>query len=399
MAAEKPKAKAKAEAAPKTGKLAMILDAGKKVLKTDSWRVSLDPEALQNSLPHVPTGSMIIDYLIGGVPNSHGVQPCPGIPRKRITQLWGQEGAGKTTLALMAAAATIREGGVVFYVDWENAIVPDYALTLGVPVLDESKFMLVQPSTLEEGIKLILIAAIGGADLIIIDSIGAAVPANIAERGVELAGEQARVGLSAKVWSEFLPDLRARILRSGSAVLGISQVRAKIGGMGMGPQSEPQGGYAWKFFSDVRLEIRRIQQEKVKLVNALTNKTDERVVGSIVKAKVVKCKLSDSQGREENFYIRQGEGIDDVRSTIEIAINYNIIRKSGGWFYYDEEKWQGQEQVRTFFKGNAEAMAELVKKVLPHLTKKTDEGPEADVDDDPDALSEFVSEMSAVDAE
>ena len=377
----------------------MILEAGKKVLKTDNWRVSLDPEQLQASLPHVPTGSMIIDYLIGGVPNSHGVQPCPGLPRKRVTQLWGQEGAGKTTIGLMAAAATIRAGGVVVYVDWENAIVPDYALTLGVPVLDETKFMLVQPSTLEEGVKLILIAAIGGADLIIIDSIGAAVPANIANRGVEEAGEQARVGLSAKVWSEFLPDLRARILRSGSAVLGISQVRAKIGGMGMGPQSEPSGGFAWKFYSDVRLEIRRLQQEKVKLVNALTNKTDERVVGSIVKCKVVKCKLSDSQGREENFYIRQGEGIDDIRSTIEIAIAYSIIRKSGGWFYYEEEKWQGQEQVRKFFKEDPKAMADLIKKVLPHLTKKTDEGPEADVDDDPDALSEFVSEMAAVESE
>lgn len=397
MAAEKKTTtKAKADVAPKTGKLAAILDAAKKVLKTDSWKAQLDPESLQQSLPHVPTGSMIIDYLIGGVPNLHGVQPCPGIPRKRITQLWGQEGAGKTTLALTAAAATIKAGGTVFYVDWENAIVPDYALTLGVPVMDESKFVLVQPSTLEEGVKLILIAAIGGADLIIIDSIGAAVPANIADRGVEEAGEQARVGLSAKVWSEFLPDLRARILRSGSAVLGISQVRAKIGGMGMGPQSEPQGGYAWKFFSDVRIEIRRIQQEKVKMVNALANKTEERVVGSIVKCKVVKCKLSDSQGREENFYIRQGEGIDDVRSTIEIAISYNIIRKSGGWFYYEEHKWQGQEQVRTFFKENALAMAELTKKVLPHLTKKTDEPPEADVDDEPDALSEFMSEMTPV---
>lgn len=374
----------------------MILDAAKKVLKTDSWKAQLDPESLRESLPHVPTGSMILDYLIGGVPNAHGVQPCPGIPRKRITQIWGQEGAGKTTIALTAAAATIAAGGCVFYVDWENAIVPDYAMTLGVPVMDESKFVLVQPSTLEEGVKLILIAAIGGADLIIIDSIGAAVPANIAERGVEEAGEQARVGLSAKVWSEFLPDLRARILRSGSAVLGIAQVRAKIGGMGNGPQSEPQGGFAWKFFSDVRIEIRRIQQEKVKLVNALTNKTDERVVGSIVKAKMVKCKLSDSQGREENFYIRQGEGIDDTRSTIEIAISYNIIRKSGGWYYYEEEKFQGQEQLRKYFKESPEAMASLVKKVLPHLTKKTDEGPEADVDDEPDALSEFMSEMVEV---
>lgn len=251
---------------------------------------------MQESMAHVPTGSMVIDYLIGGVPNALGVQPCPGLPRKRVTQLWGQEGSGKTTIALTSAAATIAAGGCVFYVDWENAVVLDYALALGVPIGDETKFVMVQPSTLEEGIKLIQIAAVGGADLIIIDSVGAAVPANIAERGVEEAGEQARVGLAAKVWSEFLPHLRALILRSNSAVLGISQVRAKIGGMGNGPQTEPSGGWAWKFYSDVRIEIRRIQQEKTKLVNMLTNKTEERVTGSIVKAKMVKCKLSDAEG-------------------------------------------------------------------------------------------------------
>lgn len=374
----------------------MILDAAKKVLKTDSWKTTLDPDSLEQSLPHVPTGSMIVDYIIGGVPNAHGVQPCPGLPRKRITQIWGAEGSGKTTLALTAAAATIAAGGVVFYVDWENAIVPDYALTLGVPIADETKFVLVQPSTLEEGVKLILMAAIGGADLIIIDSVGAAVPANIANRDVSEAGEQARVGLSAKVWSEFLPDLRARILRSGSAVLGISQIRSKIGGMGNGPQSEPQGGFAWKFFSDVRIEIRRLQTEKAKYTNGLTNKTEERVVGSITKIKMVKCKLSDSQGREEIFYIRQGEGIDDVRSLIEIAIAYNVIQKGGAWFSYEEERFQGMENLRKYFKASPEELAGLIRKVQPFLTKKTNAPPESEVDDEPDALAEFMTEMSVL---
>lgn len=388
--------KTKTPPAPKTGKLANILAAAKKVLKTDSWKANLDPDQMQESMAHVPTGSMVIDYLIGGVPNALGIQPCPGLPRKRVTQLWGQEGSGKTTIALTSAAATIAAGGCVFYVDWENAVVLDYALALGVPIGDETKFVMVQPSTLEEGIKLIQIAAVGGADLIIIDSVGAAVPANIAERGVEEAGEQARVGLAAKVWSEFLPHLRALILRSNSAVLGISQVRAKIGGMGNGPQTEPSGGWAWKFYSDVRIEIRRIQQEKTKLVNMLTNKTEERVTGSIVKAKMVKCKLSDSQGREENFYLRQGEGIDDCRATIEIAINHNIIRKSGGWYYYgDEGKYNGLEMVRKHFKANPKDFTALVSKIRPFLTKKTDEPPESDVDgpEDEDALSDFIKEM------
>lgn len=371
------------------GKLALILAAAKKVLKTDSWKANLDPSQMLESHPHVSTGSFVIDYLIGGVPNQHGVQPCPGFPRKRITQVWGAEGSGKTTLALTSAAATIAAGGCVFYVDWENAVVLDYAAALGVPIGDETKFVMVQPDTLEQGIKLIQIAAAGGADLIVIDSVGAAVPANIAEREVSEAGEQARVGLAAKVWSEFLPHLRAIILRSKSAVLGISQIRAKIGGMGNGPQTEPAGGWAWKFYSDVRIEIRRVQQEKTKMVNMLTNKTEERVTGSITKAKMVKCKISDSQGREENFYLRQGEGIDDIRSTMEIAISHNVIRKSGGWYYYgDDGKFNGLELVRRHFKTNHKEFLSLLSKVRPFLTKKTDEPPESDVDDEGEEMGE-----------
>lgn len=388
-------------ALPKTGKLANIAAAAKKVLKGDSWHAKIDPDSLEESHAHVPTGSLIIDYLIGGVPNANGVPPCPGLPRKCVTQLWGQEGAGKTTIALTASAATIASGGVVFYVDWENAISIDYAAKLGVPVADDTKFMLVQPSSLEEGLKLIRMAAIGGADLIVIDSVGAAVPENIAGRDVGETGEQARVGLAAQRWSEFLPQLRGDILKSSSAVLGISQTRSKIGGMGHGPQFEPQGGQAWKFYTDLRIEIRRFSQEKAKLVNMLSNRTEERVVGSIVKAKIVKCKLSDAQGREENFYIRQGEGIDDIRATIEIAVNHNIIRKQGAWFNYGDHKWQGMEQVRKHFRGSRSDLADLINKIKPHLSKKTDEGPEADVDDDGlgDALDEFIKEVDASETE
>jgi recombination protein RecA len=231
--------------------------------------------------------------------------------------------------------------------------------------------------------------------------VGAAVPENIAGRDVGETGEQARVGLAAQRWSEFLPQLRGDILKSSSAVLGISQTRSKIGGMGHGPQFEPQGGQAWKFYTDLRIEIRRFSQEKAKLVNMLSNRTEERIVGSIVKAKIVKCKLSDAQGREENFYIRQGEGIDDIRATIEIAVNHNIIRKQGAWFNYGEMKWQGMEQVRKHFKSNRPDLADLIIKIKPHLSKKTDEGPEADVDDDGlgDALDEFIKEVDATENE
>lgn len=396
----KPKAaKVKKEEMPRTGKMAMILDYSKKILKNEDWKVDLDPDSLKQSLPHIKTGSLIFDYVIGGVPNSMGVAPCPGLPRKRITQLWGNEGAGKTTLALTIAASTIAAGGIVVYIDWENAIVPDYALKLGVPVSDTSKFALMQPSTLEEGIKLIKIAAVGGADLIVVDSIGAGVPASQKERDIGEAGEQTRVGHAAKIWSEFLPELRSEIVKSGTAILGISQVRAKIGGMGNGPQSEPAGGYAWKFYSDLRMEIRRVQQEKFKHVNSLTNKTEERVLGYINKVKVIKCKLSDSQGREELFYLRQGAGIDDLRSLMEVGACYNVLRKSGAWFYYGEHKFQGMEQARRFFDSDQKEYDGLYRAVLPFLSQKTEGGPEADVDDDPgmDAqLQEMLTQVEDI---
>lgn len=389
-----PKSRKATEGGALTGKLAMIAEAGKKVLKTDNWRVVLDPDSLKQSLPHLSTGSIVLDYLIGGIPNKYGVPPCPGLPRKRITQVWGAEACGKTTFALMTAAETIRKGGVVVYIDWENAIMPDYAETLGVPVTDQSKFMLASPDTLEDGVKLIKLAALGAADLIIIDSIGAAVPANIYNREVALAGEQARVGLSAKVWSEFLPELRGTIGKSGSVVLGISQTRAKIGGMGMGPTSEPQGGYAWKFFSDVRIEFRKFGTDKEKSTNALINKVDERVIGSTIKAKLVKCKVASSQGREEMFHIRQGSGIDNILSVIEIAIAYNVIKKSGGWFHWGEQKWQGSAQVRRFFTEDQTLFEDLLANVRPHLAAKTDDGPEADVDDDVDLMEQYTQSLT-----
>ena len=384
--------KAKAAPAAKTGKLALAREAAAKILGGDSWRVTLDPEQLRESLPHISTGAMTVDYLIGGEPNRYGVAPCPGIPRKRVSQLWGHKAAGKTTLALHTAAAVCRAGGSVLYVDWENDIVLDYAEALGVPIGSPELFELVQPDTLEDGMKLIKTYALAGVDLIVIDSVGAAVPKHIAERGIEDTGEQARVGLAAQRWAEFLPDLKAVINKSNTAVLGISQIRAKIGAVGNAPKSEPQGGYAWKFYSSLRIELQKIKTEQTKQTNRITNKVEERVSGGIIKCKIVKCKLSRSQGREELFYIRQGEGIDDYRVTLEIAIAHGVIKKQGAWYAYEEQKWNGMEAMRTHFRETPAAFAQLVSAIRPFLTHKSTEGPEADVDD-PDDLSEYVQDQ------
>lgn len=390
--------------ASETGALALARKASVKALKKDEsqWRVVMDDSMLQESLPHIPTGSIIIDYLIGGERNERGVMPCPGIPRGRITQLWGHESAGKSTLALTAAATCCAQGGTVLFVDWENAIVPDYAAALGVPVTDPNKFELVQPDTLEDGLKLAQIYALAGVDLIIFDSVGAAVPARIANRDLGEVGEQARVGELQAVWSQELPNLRGAAAKRGAAILGISQIRAKIStGPSYGPQTQPQGGNAWKFYSDVRIELRRVKTEKSNLFDALTNTKDQRITGGLINCKLIKCKISSSQGREGRFYIRHGEGIDDIRSVMELATKYKLIKKAGSWLTWEtpggeEIKCQGTDKLRDHLKENPSDFRVLVNAVTPYLStfKAEDDEFEEYGDDGVDALLAEASSMS-----
>lgn len=333
--------------------------------------VAMDDDTITECLPHISTGSDVVDYLIGGEPNKQGIAPCPGFPRGRVTQIWGHESAGKTTLALEAVAACCAAGGTTVYIDWENDIVPDYAHALGVPITDSSKFLLLQPDTLEDGIKFAMAYATAGVDLIVFDSVGAAVTRRIAERDALDVAEQSKVAELQSVWSQELPNIKGTIARSGTAIVGISQVRANMN-TGPGAKTKPQGGNAWKFYAAVRLELRRVQNEKAREHNALTHKTDERVVGGIIKCKAVKCKVSRSQGREEIFYIRWGDGIDNVRTMIEIASAHGIIKKGGAWYTWADcpggpLKMQGSEKMRAHMLENADHYEALRARVIPML--------------------------------
>lgn len=338
--------------------------------------VALNPDDLLSSLPHLSTGSLVVDFLIGGKPNQHGVAPCPGIPRARFTQLWGHESAGKTTLALTLAASVCASGGTVCYIDLENEIMPDYALKLGVPIHDPSKFMLIQPETLEDAHKIMLVMASHGVDLIVVDSVGAGILAYQAERGVNEQDDPARPGALAKAWGEFLPKLKRTITKSQTAILAISQVRDAINSQSRAPGGKKtvQGGNAWKFFCSVRMELTRIKAEKGKVHNSLTHKVEDQVYGGVILIKMVKNKVSDSQGREAQFYIRHGEGIDDIRSMIDIASGHNIIKKSGSWYAWtppghEEISVQGSEGLRKLLLENKALADTLYQQVLPVLTK------------------------------
>jgi recombination protein RecA len=375
-----------------SGKLADVRKFTSAAIKKDDWEANLDPNSLNESQPHLKTGSMIIDHLIGGKPNERGVAPCPGLPKGRILNLYGHEGSGKTTLALEACAETCANGGTCGYIDWENEIVPEYAHALGVPIHEPDKFLLAQPDTLEEGMIALYALATAGVDLIILDSVGAGVPKKFFEKSLSETADQGRVGANAAAWSRFLPKLKRMITKTNSTVIAISQIRDSINTMGYGDKFTVQGGKAFKFFSALRMKLQRVKTEKISDYSSLTNKTEDRVTGAVIKAKLEKCKVSPQQGNEELFYIRWGKGIDNLRSLIEIGSSHKVIKKTGAWYSWiqpdgEELKMQGMEKFRKAFEENESYIEALRQQVMPCISQKMkdsskDEEDELDLLDD-----------------
>jgi recombination protein RecA len=343
-----------------------------KVLKGDDPGIDVDPNALKESLPHLSTGSFVINYRIGGQPNQFGVSPCPGFPKGRMSQLYGHESSGKTTLALATAAGVCAKGGTVCFIDWENAIDISYAKSLGVPVEDSDRWYHVQPNTLEDGYKIAWVMAKSGVDLIVFDSVGAGIPKEVFEQKVDEQGEMGRVGLLAAKWSKFLPKLIGVISKSGTTILALSQLRKAIGTMGYGDDKTIQGGEAFKFYASVRLMLQRIGSEKAKVYNPLIGALEERNVGNKIRLKVEKSKVSAAQNSTAEFHISYGEGVDNVRSLIEIGSLSGVVRKSGSWYTFapssgEEMKAQGIEPLKALIRSNAAAWKELHERVNSYL--------------------------------
>jgi len=342
--------------------LALARGALSKILQDDTT-VPLNDEMLLASLPHITTGSLNLDYLIGGRPNQQGIRPCPGWPRGKISQLYGNAGSGKTTLALTAAAHVCAAGGTVCYIDWENEVDPRYAKALGVPIGDPDRFILEQPNTLEQGMKIMVQMAANGVDLIVLDSVGAGVPQDVYDRDQKEEGDAIRPGLIAQKWGQFLPKFKSIIAKSGTCVIGIAQLRKTMSSMsGGGPDSAPQGGEGWKFNSSVRMMLRVFQKEKSKRFNAITNKSEEMVTGTIVIAKLDKCKVSDSVHHEQKFYLESGTGVDNARSVLDLAVTYGVISKGGAWY-----EWPGCPKGSLRGQG-ADAMKKALKADPTYLT-------------------------------
>ena len=350
-----------------------FLSAQKNSSITKDTFVQVDENEHRESLPHFSSGSIIIDFLIGGKPNRYGVMPCPGLPRGRVVQVYGQPSAGKTTFALTASASIIKQGGTVCYIDYENAISIPYAKALGVPVEDSSRFILAQPMTVEEGADILNAMAMAGVDLIVVDSVGEGVFAAERAQQFDKDAKGAGLGAHARYWSENLPIIRGYIGKSQSCLLGISQVRTNIkASSGPGELHMARGGVAWQFNSDVRIYLRVVMKEKSRVYDALTHTNTDKTVATTVKAEIKKSRISGSQGLDADFHIRFGEGIDDAQSIIDVATAHGIIKKGGAWYTWErasgtEVRGQGKEALRSTLINDPAAWEEMRKVIMTKL--------------------------------
>jgi recombination protein RecA len=284
----------------------------------------------------IPTGAINLDAAIG----------VGGIPRGRVTEIYGPESSGKTTLCLHVVANAQKAGGIAAYIDAEHALDTDYAQKLGV---DIDSLLVSQPDTGEQAMEICEILVRSGAvDVVVIDSVAALVPR------AEIEGDMgdSHVGLQARLMSQALRKLTGAIARSKTSVIFINQLREKIGVMFGSPETTT-GGKALKFYASVRLDIRRIGQVKDK----------EEVTGSHVRVKVVKNKVAPPFKQAE-FDIMYSEGISHASLVLDIAAESGIIDKSGAWYSYGPQRiGQGRENAKMYLKDNPALLAEVEEKV------------------------------------
>ena len=284
----------------------------------------------------IPTGALPLDIALG----------IGGLPRGRIVEIFGPESSGKSTLAMHVVAEAQRNGGICAYVDAEHAMDPIYAKAIGV---DTDNLLISQPDTGEQALEIVdMLVRSGALDVVVIDSVAALTPR------AEIEGEMgdSHMGLQARLMSQAMRKLTANLNKSNTVAIFINQLREKIGVMFGSPETTP-GGRALKFYSSVRLDIRRIE----------TIKDGVEVVGSRTRVKVVKNKVSPPFKQAE-FDIMYGKGISREGAVLDMAVEMGIAKKSGAWFTYDgEQLGQGRENAKQFLAENTEVMVQMADRV------------------------------------
>jgi recombination protein RecA len=310
------------------------------------------------SIGTIPTGSLSLDLALG----------IGGLPRGRVIEIFGAESSGKTTIALHVIAEAQKAGGIAAFIDAEHALDPGYASSLGV---DLDELLISQPDTGEQALEIAdTLVRSGAIDVVVIDSVAALVPR------AEIEGEMgdSHIGLQARLMSQALRKLSGNLSRSNTSMVFINQLREKIGVMFGSPETTP-GGRALKFYSSVRLDVRRIENLK----------DGAEVVGSRVRVKVVKNKVAPPF-RISEFDIIYGKGISREGSLIDVGVDEGFIKKSGAWFTYEGTQiGQGRENARQFLLENPDVALDIEKRVRDSLglvpQEPTGEAPPADDDD------------------
>ena len=302
----------------------------------------------------VPTGALALDLALG----------VGGLPRGRVTEIYGPESSGKSTLAMHVVAEAQRNGGICAYIDAEHAMDPVYARAIGV---DVDELLISQPDTGEQALEICdMLVRSAAIDVIVVDSVAALTPR------AEIEGEMgdSHVGLQARLMSQALRKLTANLNKSKTICIFINQLREKIGVMFGSPETTP-GGRALKFYSSVRLDIRRIESLK----------DGAEVVGNRTRVKVVKNKVAPPF-RQAEFDIMYGKGISREGSLLDIGVDLGLVKKSGAWYTYEgEQLGQGRENAKTFLGENPEIMVEISDRILQQVGITPADEAELDEDD------------------
>lgn len=316
-------------------------------------------ESTHLNVETIPTGALGLDIALG----------VGGVPRGRIVEVFGPESSGKTTVALHIIAEAQKAGGEAAFIDAEHALDPVYAKKLGV---DIENLIVAQPDTGEQALEIAeALVRSGAIDVIVIDSVAALVPK------AEIDGEMgdSHVGLQARLMSQALRKLAGVVSKSKTTAIFINQLREKVGVMFGNPETTP-GGRALKFYASVRLDVRRIE----------TLKRGNEMIGNRTKVKVVKNKVAPPF-KEAEFDIIYGEGISREGSILDVAVNLEIVEKSGAWFSYSGQRiGQGRENAKQFLKENKEITREIEKKIRDNYSQAFVKSINAHVDNDEDDI-------------
>jgi recombination protein RecA len=317
----------------------------------------------------IPTGALALDLALG----------AGGVPRGRVVEIFGPESSGKTTLAMHIVAEAQRNGGTCAFIDAEHAMDPIYAKAIGV---DVDELLISQPDTGEQALEITdMLVRSGALDVVVIDSVAALTPR------AEIEGDMgdSHVGLQARLMSQALRKLTGNLSKTNTTCIFINQLREKIGVMFGSPETTP-GGRALKFYSSIRLDIRRIEAIK----------DGVEVVGNRTRVKVVKNKIA-APFRQAEFDIMYGEGISREGSTLDLAVEESVVKKAGAWYTYEgEQLGQGRENAKTFLRENPELMVEITDRVW-QAVKPVEENLEEELEDQlEDQFSEADDEPISV---